>query len=117
MLLASFIFGGAIWVGWAVVFLIAVVIQGNPPIQPGTFRWTEILLTSVVFLGLAGWVLALVAWRKTRRGESGFKWGVAGGVIMAVTGVMLLPGALAITGGVLSARKPVGEPDTAVIEQ
>jgi len=55
--------------------------------------------------------------RKTKRGESGLKLGVAGGVIMALAGLMLLPGALAITGGVLSARKPVSESGTAEIEQ
>jgi len=115
MLLVSFIFGGVIWVGWAVVFLIAMVIHGNTPIKPGTFSWTEILLMSVVFLGLPGWVLALVAWRRTRRGESGFKWGVAGGVAMALTGFMLLPGALAITGGVFSGGEPATESGTAVI--
>jgi len=72
---------------------------------------------SVAFLGLPGWVLTLVGWRKTRRGESGLKWGVAGGVIMALTGVMLLPGALAIIGGVFSGRKPATEPSTTAIEQ
>jgi len=69
----------------------------------------------VLFLGLPGWILALVAWRKTKRGESGLRWGVAGGVMMALTGIMLLPGALAITGGVLSRRKPASEPSTAAI--
>jgi len=43
--------------------------------------------------------------------------GVAGGVIMALTGFMLLPGALAIIGGVLSGRKPASESSTAAIEQ
>jgi hypothetical protein len=36
---------------------------------------------------------------------------------MALTGVMLLPGVLAITGGVLSGRNPATEPGTATIEQ
>jgi hypothetical protein len=36
---------------------------------------------------------------------------------MALTGVMLLPGVLAITGGILSARKLATEPGTAAIEQ
>ena len=117
VLLVSFILGGVIWVVLAVAFLIAVVIGGPPAIQPGSLWWENLLVTSVVFLGLPGWVLTLVAWRKARRGESGFKWGVAGGVIMALTGVMLLPGTLAITGGVLSGRKPATEPGTAEIEQ
>jgi hypothetical protein len=36
---------------------------------------------------------------------------------MALTGLMLLPGALAITGGVLSGREPGTEPSTAAIGQ
>jgi hypothetical protein len=117
-LLVSFILGGLMWVSGAVVLFINVVIRGFPIIEePGPFWWYSILFVSVVFLGLPGWVLALVAWRKTRRDESGFKWGVAGGVIMALTGVMLLPGALAITGGVLSGRKPATESSTAAIGQ
>jgi len=101
----------------AVAFLIGVVIGGAPLIEPGPFWWYGMLAVSVAFLGLPGWVLALVAWRKTRKGESGLKWGVVGGVIMALTGIMLLPGVLAITGGVLSARKPVSESSTAEIGQ
>jgi len=116
VLLVSFILGGVIWVIWARMFLLGVVIGGGPAIQP-EFWWFDLLITSVVFLGLPGWVLALVAWRKTRKGESGFRWGMAGGVMMALTGHMLLPGVLAITGGVLSGRKPADEPGTAAIEQ
>jgi hypothetical protein len=117
-LLVSFILGGLMWASGAVVLFINVVIRGFPIIEePGPFWWYSILFVSVVFLGLPGWVLALVGWRKTRRGESGFKWGVAGGVIMAVTGVMLLPGVLAIIGGVFSGHKPVGEPSVPAIQQ
>jgi len=116
-LLVSFIQGGVLWILGAVAFLIGVVIRGAPLIEPGPFWWYSVLYTASAFLGLVGWVLALVAWRKTKRGESGFKWGVAGGVIMALTGVMLLPGVLAIVGGVFSARKPATEPSTAAIEQ
>jgi len=95
-----------------------VGVRGFPVIeQPGPFWWYGILFVSVVFLGLPGWVLALVAWRKTRVGKSGFKWGMYGGVIMALTGIMLLPGLLAITGGVFSGRKPATEPSPAAIEQ
>ena len=110
VLLVSFIMGGVIWLLLAVVFLIAVVIAGAPAIQPGSLWWFDLLMMSVVFLGLPGWVITLVAWRKTKRDESGLKFGVAGGSIMAVTGVMLLPGLLAIIGGVLSARKPAMSP-------
>ena len=117
-LLVGFILGGCMWTSGAVAFLINVVIRGGPLIdEPGPFWWGSILYASVVFLGLPGWILALVAWRKTKRGESGLKLGVAGGVIMALTGVMLLPGVLAIIGGVLRARKPTTESRTAAIEQ
>jgi hypothetical protein len=97
-----------------VAFFMNVVVRGFPVIEePGPFWWYSILFVSVVFLGLPGWLLALVAWRKTKRGESGLKWGVYGGVMMAVTGHMLLPGALAIIGGVFSGREPAIESGTA----
>jgi hypothetical protein len=115
VLLVSFILGGVMWALLAIGFIIGVVIEGAPAISP-EFWWDDILATSVVFLGLPGWVLADVGWRKTRVDKSGFKWGVAGGVMMALTGIMLLPGALAIIGGVLSGRKPASEASTAAIE-
>jgi hypothetical protein len=117
VLLVSFILGGLMWVLSAIGFIIGVVIRGAPAIEPGPFWWYGVLAVAVAFLGLVGWVLALVAWRKAKRGESGFKWGVAGGVIMALTGLMLLPGVLAITGGVLSGREPAIEPGTAEVGQ
>ena len=117
VLLLSFVLGLIIWVPVAALFLLAVVINREfPAIQP-EFWWSELLLMLVVFLGLPGWVLARVAWKKTKVDKSGFKWGVAGGIMMALTGLMLLPGALAITGGVLSGRKPASEPVAAAIEQ
>jgi hypothetical protein len=117
-LLVSFILGGLMWAGGVVWFFIIVVIRGVPvPGEPGPSWWYSILYVSVVFLGLPGWILALVAWRKMRRGESGLKLGVAGGVIMALAGIMLLPGVLAIIGGVLSRRKPASEYSSAVIGQ
>ena len=113
VLLVSFIFGLLMWVYFATLFLMAVVTsRGIPAIEPD-FWWFEILAMSVVFLGLLGWVLARVAWRKTKVDKFGFKWGVAGGVMMALTGIMLLPGVLAIIGGVLSGRKPASESSTA----
>jgi len=118
VLLVSSIMGGLMWALSAIGFIIGVVISGAPMIEePGPFWWYGILAASVVFLGLPGWILALVAWRKTKRGESGLKSGVAGGVIMALTGLMLLPGLLAITGGVFSGRKPASESSTAETEQ
>jgi hypothetical protein len=117
VLLVSFILGGLMWVLPAIGFIIGVVILGAPAIESGPFWWYGVLCTSVVFLGLPGWVLALIAWRRTKRDESGFKWGVAGGVIMALTGIMLLPGVLAIIGGVFSRRKPAAESSTAGIAQ
>ena len=116
ILLVSFILGGLIWVFPAIGFIIGVVFRGVPAIGPD-FWWLDLLNTLVVFLGLPGWILALVSWRKTKRGESGLKWGVAGGVMMALTGIMLLPGALAITGGVFSGRESTDESNTAAIEQ
>ena len=117
VLLVSFIFGLLMWVYFATLFLMAVVTsRGIPAIEPD-FWWFEILAMSVVFLGLLGWVLARVAWRKTKVDKSGLKWGVAGGVMMALTGIMLLPGVLAIIGGVLSGRKPASESSTAEIGQ
>jgi len=117
VLLVSFIFGLLMWVYFATLFLMAVVTsRGIPAIEPD-FWWFEILAMSVVFLGLPGWVLARVAWRKTKVDKSGLKWGVAGGVMMALTGLLLLPGALAIIGGVFSGRKPASESSTAEIGQ
>jgi hypothetical protein len=114
VLLVSFILGVWMWAFFAPG--LGIIIRGVPAVIP-EILWSYILHTSVAFLGLAGWILALVAWRKTKRGESGFKLGVAGGVIMALTGIMMLPGALAITGGVLSGRKPTIESGTAEIER
>ena len=116
VLLVSVVVGGVTWVVLALLFLVGVVISGAPAINPGMW-WSDLLATSVVFLGLPGWVLALVAWRKTKVDKSGFRWGVAGGVMMALTGIMLLPGALAIIGGVLSRRKPATEPSAPAVSQ
>jgi hypothetical protein len=112
VLLVSFILGGVLWVIPAAGFIIGVAIRGAPAIEPGPSWWYGVLFTSVVFLGLPGWVLALFAWRGTRRGETGFSWGVTGGIIMALTGQMLLPGILAIIGGVLSRCRPTTELST-----
>jgi hypothetical protein len=109
VLLISLIVGGVLWALGAVPFVMGVVIFGGPTIAPD-FWWRSVLCVLVAFLGFPGWILALVAWRKTERGETGFKLGVAGGVIMALTGIMLLPGILAIIGGVLSRRRVASEP-------
>jgi hypothetical protein len=116
-LLVSFIMGGVIWVLLALVFFIGVAILREVPAIGPDLWWFDLLMMSVVFLGLPGWVITLIAWRKTKRDESGLKLGVAGGVIMALTGVMLLPGLLAIIGGVFSRRKPAAESSTVEIEQ
>lgn len=114
VLLISFILGGIIWVLFAQMFLVG----GVPLVVTGSeFWWERVVTRLVVFLGLPGWVLTFVAWRKTKVDKSGLKWGVAGGVIMALTGLLLLPGALAIIGGVFSRRKPASEPGAAAIEQ
>ena len=105
-LLISFTLGGLMWASGAVAFLINVVIRGLPVLpEPEPFWWYNMLAVLVVFPGLPGWILALIAWRKTRRDETGFKCGLAGGIVMTLTGIMLLPGVLAIIGGVLSRRK------------
>jgi hypothetical protein len=117
VLLVSFIFGVLMWVPSGIGFIIGVVIGGAPLIEPGPFWWYGVLHVSVVFLGLPGWVLTRAAWKKTKVDKSGLKWGVAGGVMMAVTGHMLLPGLLAIIGGVFSGREPADESSTAEIEQ
>jgi hypothetical protein len=117
VLLVSFILGGLMWVLSAIGFIIGVVIRGAPAIEPGPYWWYGVLYVAVFFLGLPGWVLARAAWRETKRGESGLKWGVAGGVMMALTGHMLLPGLLAIVGGVFSGREPANESSTAETEQ
>ena len=117
VLLVSFILGVVIWVVLAVMFLPVVVISRGIPAIESDFWWFDLLTRLVVFLGLPGWVLARAAWKKTKVDKSGFKWGVAGGVMMALTGIMLLPGALAVTGGVLSRRKPASESGTAEIGQ
>jgi hypothetical protein len=109
--------GEVIWVVLAVAFFIGVVIIGEVPAIGPYFWWTDLLFTSVVFLGLPGWVLTLVGWRKTKVDKSCFKWGVSGGIMMALTGIMLFPGALAITGRVLSRRRPATESSTAEIGQ
>jgi hypothetical protein len=113
VLSVSFILGLVIWVPLAVLFLLAVVIRGVSAVSSES--WYDILVTLVIFLGLPGWVLARAAWKKTKVDKSGFKWGVAGGIMMALTGIMLLPGALAIAGGVFSGRKPTAESSTAEI--
>jgi hypothetical protein len=105
------------WASSAIGIIIYVVNVGALIIEPGPMWWANILHTLATFVGAAGWILTVIAWRKTRRGESGFRWGLAGGIMMAVTGIMLLPGILAIIGGVLSRRKPATEPATAAIAQ
>jgi hypothetical protein len=117
VLLVSFALGVWMWLSPIVGVIMYVINQGTIVMEPGPLWWVNILSVVAALIGLPGWVLAFVAWRKTRRGESGFKWGVAGGVMMAVTGLLLIPGVLAIAGGVLSRRKPAIESSTAEIEQ
>jgi len=117
VLLVSFSLGIWMWASSAIGIIIYVVNEGALIIEPGPMWWANILHTLVTFVGAAGWILTVIAWKKTKVDKSGFRWGVAGGVIMALTGLMLLPGALAITGGVLSGRKPVSEPSTVAIGQ
>jgi hypothetical protein len=117
ILLVSFSLGIWLWASSAVGIIRYVVNEGTLIMEPGPMWWVNILHTLVTFVGMAGWILAVIAWKKTRRDESGLKLGVAGGVLMALTGLLLLPGALAITGGVFGRRKPASEPGTTAVEQ
>lgn len=116
LLLVSFILGGITWALVGAWFL-QIVSRSGWASAVNPFDWAGLLLRLVVFLGFPGWVLSFVGWRKTVRGKSGLVWSVVGGVMMGVTGYMLLPGALAITGGVLSGRKPATESSAAEIGQ
>ncbi len=120
LLLVGLIIGGFLWlpkVAEVTHAIINVVRRGWPtPIEPGSVSWYHILWMSFIFVGLIAWILVLFGWRRTRRGESGLKLSVAGGVIMALTEVMLFPGLLAIVGGVLSARKTHNKSRTPAIE-
>jgi len=119
ILLVSFSLGIWMWAPSAIGIIRLVVNEGALIIEPGPMYWwwTNILITLTAFAGVAGWVFALIAWRKTKKGESGFKWGVAGGVIMALTGIMLLPGVLAIIGGVYSRREAATDLSSATIAE
>jgi hypothetical protein len=120
-LLVGLIMGGLGWAAETVGLSLSVVIGGIPILQilerVGPFWWPNMLYVSVVFVGLPGWILTFIAWRKTRRGESGFKWGVVGGGLMVLTGIMLLPGVLAIIGAALNRHKPTVESSSAGIGQ
>ena len=120
VLLVGAIIGGFLWlpkVTDAIRGIINVIMRGWPtPIESASVSWYAILYWSAIFIGLIAWVLVLLGWTKTRRGESALKMSVTGGVIMALTAVMLFPGLLAIVGGVLSARKTDRKSPTAAIE-
>jgi len=110
VLLAGFAIGVLMWLGPASQVVHAAV---RGPfwetlmwMWPERFWWPGILILSAAVLGLAGWILVMLGWRRTRRGETGFRRGLAGGILMAVTGVMLLPGVVSIIGAVLSRREP-----------
>ena len=105
-LLVSWILGAVIWVLPTVVLLLVAVTGGEVFALDPRWWWEELLTMSVVFLGLPGWILARAAWKKTKADKSALRWGVAGGVLMVLTGIMLLPGIIAIIGGVLSRHKP-----------
>jgi len=115
-LLVSFILGAITWAVVGGMYIRFVVAIGVPFAHMLFFPSSYTTLrTLVLFVGLLGWILALTAWRETRRGKSGFRWGLTGGVMMAVTGFMLLPGALTITGGVFSRRQAASEPGAAEV--
>jgi hypothetical protein len=117
VLLVAFTLGLYLWLSPIVGVIIYLINKGAIIMEPGPLWWSNILGLVTAFLGPLGWVLAFIAWQKIRRDESGFKWGLAGGVIMVGTGLMLVPGVMAIIGGVLSRRKPATESNTAEIAQ
>jgi len=117
VLRVSFILGVVYWALLAVGCLVSVVIGGEIPPLASVPWWGDILSMLVVFLGLPGWILTRAAWKKTKADKSGFKWGVVGGVMMVLTGIMLFPGVLAIIGAVLSRRKAATEPRAVAIAQ
>jgi hypothetical protein len=105
VLLVAFTLGLYSWLSAVVGVIIYLTNKGTIIMEPGHLWWSSILGLVTALLGTLGWALALIAWPKTRRGESGFKWGLAGGVIMVGTGLMLVPGVMAIIGAVLSGRR------------
>ena len=117
VLLVAFTLGLYLWLSPVVGVIIYLINKETIIMEPGPLWWSNILGLVTALLGILGWVLALIAWLKTRRGESGFKWGLAGGVIMVGTGLMLVPGVMAIIGGVLSRRRHATELGTAGIWQ
>jgi hypothetical protein len=116
-LLVAFTLGLYLWLSPAVGIIIYLINKGTIIMEPGPLWWSTMLGLVTAFLGTLGWVLALIAWLKARGGQSGFKWGLAGGVIMVGTGLMLVPGVMAIIGGVLSRHGPISEPSTLEMEQ
>ena len=119
-LLIGWVVGLFLWLGaavpYVVLYLFGEVILGGRPfalVTPGD--WWSALIAFTVFVGPAGWILTLLAWRRTRRGEAGFGLAVAGGVIMVLSNFMLIAGALAIVGAALSRREHVDESRSAEI--
>jgi len=111
-LLAGFAVGIWMWLGAAIHVIGAVATGWFWEFLPDfpAFRWVIILYAFSAVVGLAGWILVLLGWRRTKRGKNGFRRGLAGGILMAVTGVMLLPGVVSIIGAVLSRREPASKP-------
>lgn len=68
-----------------------------------------VLLYINVYLGIigfVGWVLSLVGWNRAKNGKSG-SIGVIGGIFMIITVACLIPGILAIIGGMMSRRPKI----------
>jgi len=108
-LLIGFAIGIWMWLGAALNVISWVVMGGfwENLLSGTSVLWMgAVLYPSAAVLGLAGWILVLLGWRRTRRGETGFRRGLVGGILMAVTGHMLLPGIVSIIGAVLSRREP-----------
>ncbi len=112
-LLVGFAIGILMWLG-PLLTVVSAAVTGvwSWELMPDVpaWVWGGILYNSAAIVGLVGWILALLGWRRTRKGETGFRRGLAGGILMAVTGVMLLPGVVSIIGAGLSRRELLVEP-------
>jgi hypothetical protein len=58
----------------------------------------------LIFIGFIGWLLVLAGWRKAKNGKSAFGHSLAGGLFMILSGICIIPGILAIIGGLMSKR-------------
>jgi hypothetical protein len=65
-MLVGLILGGILSVFYAISSIISLVTQGSLPImeEPALLWWNTVLLAVTGFVGLPGWILAIIAWRR-----------------------------------------------------